>query len=618
MEQLKTVIRKTLFIMNRPQKILGLFVLILTFIGSGLELLGVSAIIPLVNVIQDADTVMKSDLVKSHSFLQSLSYRQMVLLITAGVILLYTVKNAYFIFLSWFRVKFSCKIQREISVKMLASYLSRGYQYFLNTNYGEFHRGVSGDTTLVYSVLVSSFSLISEGFTLLMIGAYLFYKDWMLALAVCIMALICVAVIFLVFKKKMYRYGLEARKHNIDMEHTLAQTFQGVKDLLLRRKQIHFVSEYERHRIGLQRIESKQTMAVESPAHLIEGFCIFGMMTAIAARILIFGSDRVFVAVLAAFAVGAFRILPSLGRISASMNTLTNALPSINAVYDQVKQADAYAKKHPEAVIVKEETGEKQGLISHGGIYANMDKQRTGEDRTEKFKDKIELKNISFRYSENLDHVLKNVDLTIRKGESVAFIGTSGAGKTTLVDVLLGLLVPEEGAVFMDGEKITEIPEKWADTIGYVPQNVSLFDASIKVNVAFGEREEDIDLDRVMEALERAELAEFVKTLPEGIETTAGDNGVRLSGGQRQRIAIARALYYRPEILILDEATSALDNDTESAIMSAIDTLQGEVTLVIVAHRLTTVRNCDVIYEVANGSIRVRDKAEVLGGLTSR
>ena len=317
--------------------------------------------------------------------------------------------------------------------------------------------------------------------------------------------------------------------------------------------------------------------------------------------------------------MGAFRILPSLGRISSSLNTLTGLLPSIDALYEHILQREAYEKEHPEASFVVSEKRLKWGIISKGAQYSDADNPQKEEDsvtyNSDKFQNALELRNISFWYSAELGYVLRNVNLTIQKGQSVALIGASGAGKSTLADVLLGLLIPQEGGIYMDGIRITDIPEKWAETIGYVPQSVFLADISIKENVAFGESEESIDEDRVREALERAELKEFIDSLPEGMETFVGDRGVRLSGGQRQRIAIARALYHRPEILVLDEATSALDNDTEAAIMSAIDSLQGEVTMVIVAHRLTTVRNCDVIYEVNDTGIKIRDKQEVLGGV---
>lgn len=618
MQQIKAILKKTLYVLDKPQKILCIFVFFLTCVGAMFECLGVTAIIPLVSAIQDPGLIMGSDFFKGNSWLLALTYNEVIGIIGGGVILLYLFKNLYFIFLSWIRVKFSEKIGREISVKMFASYLSRGYEFFLNINYGEFCRGVAGDTSAVSSVIFSLFALVAEILTISCICIFLLVADWAIALVILALAAICVLLIFFLFRRKMFEAGTKARKFSIKIDQALAQSFLGVKDVLLLRKQRHFIGEYEKNKIEVQKLECRQTVARESPAYIIEGICVSGLMLAVCVRIIMKGTDPQFVAVLAAFAVGAFRILPSLGRISSSLNTLTGLLPSIDALYEHILQREAYEKEHPEASFVVSEKRLKWGIISKGAQYSDADNPQKEDSVTynsDKFQNALELRNISFWYSAELGYVLRNVNLTIQKGQSVALIGASGAGKSTLADVLLGLLIPQEGGIYMDGIRITDIPEKWAETIGYVPQSVFLADISIKENVAFGESEESIDEDRVREALERAELKEFIDSLPEGMETFVGDRGVRLSGGQRQRIAIARALYHRPEILVLDEATSALDNDTEAAIMSAIDSLQGEVTMVIVAHRLTTVRNCDVIYEVNDTGIKIRDKQEVLGGV---
>lgn len=615
MQQIKNILKRTLYVLDKPQKILCIFVFLLTCIGAAFECLGVSAIIPLVSAVQDPALIMNSAFFKSHPSLSALTYNEVIGIIGAGVILLYIAKNLYFIFMSWIRVKFSGKIGREISVKLFASYLSRGYEFFLNINYGQFCRGVVGDTSAVSSVIFSIFSLVAEILTIACICIFMFFADWSIALVVLVLAIVCVLLIFFLFRKKMFEAGVEARKYSIKIDQALAQSFLGVKDVLLLRKQKHFIGEYERNKIEVQKLECKQTVAKESPSYIIEGICVSGLMLAVCVRIILKGTDPHFIAVLAAFAVGAFRVLPSLGRISSALNTLTGLLPSIDALYEHVLQREAYVREHPEASFIAADKKLKWEIISKDAQYSNDDTLGEGREyapNEDKFHASLELRNISFRYSEELGYVLRNVNLTIKKGQAIALIGTSGAGKSTLADILLGLLIPQEGGVYMDGDKITDIPERWAATIGYVPQSVFLADISIRENVAFGERVENIDDDRVREALERAELKEFIDTLPEGMETAVGDRGVRLSGGQRQRIAIARALYHRPEILVLDEATSALDNETETAIMSAIDSLQGQVTMIIVAHRLTTVRNCDVIYEVNQTGLHIRDKNEVL------
>lgn len=612
MGQIKTLIRKTLYVMEHTQKILCVLVFFLTSVGSVFELLGVSAIIPLVSVIQSPDLLLNSKYFKNQKMLSELTYNQLLILICGVTIVIYVIKNLYFIFLAWLRTKFSCKIEREMSVRMLSSYFSRGYQFFLDTSFGQFQRGIIGDAAAVYTVLFSAFRLVSESLTIGLICVFMFITDWEMALVVLILACSCLFLIFFVFRKKMYENGVLMREYSSRVTQALAQSYQGIKDVLLLRRQTYFIYDFESNRIEAQKAQCKQVVAGESPAYIIEGICTSGLMLVVCLRIIFGGVDDSFISVLAAFAVGAFRILPSLGKISTALNSLTASLPSINALYEQVVQAEEYAKDHPEAVVAIEEQKTKYGLISKGRQYNDLNRMDKYNKTDIKFHNELALRNISFMYNEELGYVLKNIDLTIKKGQAVAFIGASGAGKSTLVDVLLGLLIPQEGAIYMDGAKITDISDKWADTVGYVPQSVFLTDSSIKENVAFGERKSEIDEERVKEALERAELGEFIETLPKGMETLVGDRGVRLSGGQRQRIAIARALYHRPEILVLDEATSALDNETETAIMSAIDSLQGQVTMVIVAHRLTTVKNCDIIYEVNHTELIIRDKEEVL------
>lgn len=612
MQQIKSLVKKTLYMMNRSQIVLCFVVLIITAIGSLLECLGVSVIIPLVNVIQEPDSILQSSLFKGNSFLQTLTYHQAVGLIGGCVIVLYIIKNLFFIFMSWLRSKFSCKIQREMAVKMLSSYLSRGYQFFLIKNWGELSRGVEGDTAAVYNVLNASLRLLSEAFTIALICGFMFVTDWVMAISMVALALICLLLIYFLFRKKMYKAGEQHRKYNAKANQALIQAIQGAKDVLLLRKQRHFINAYEKNQVQVQNAQCKQVVGGESPAYIIEGICVSGLMLIVCLRVMMGDADPNFIAVLASFAVGAFRILPSLGKISTSLNLLTNSLPSVEALYKQVIEAEEYAREHPDAVFKTEHPTRLFGLISKESGDNVVAESYAGADLAEKFHKELLLENISFRYREELEHVLQNVHLSVKKGQAVALIGASGAGKSTLVDILLGLLVPQQGTIYMDGIKITDIPEKWSETVGYVPQAVFLSATSIKENVAFGEEESEIDIERVREALERAELLDFVDNLPDGIETYVGDRGVQLSGGQRQRIAIARALYYRPEIMVLDEATSALDNDTEAAIMSAIDSLQGHVTLIIVAHRLSTVKNCDVIYEVRDKNIFICDKNEVL------
>jgi ABC-type bacteriocin/lantibiotic exporter with double-glycine peptidase domain len=246
---------------------------------------------------------------------------------------------------------------------------------------------------------------------------------------------------------------------------------------------------------------------------------------------------------------------------------------------------------------IKEVQNERR--MNHNQLLALTDQIRDSE-----FSERISIRNVSFKYNKSDQMILSDVSLDINRNESVAFIGESGAGKSTLLDVLLGLLKPQAGAIYMDDKNIEDIPFAWAKAVGYVPQNVYLLDDTIRRNIAFGVEENQVDDKRIWECLKEASLDEFVNGLPRKLDTTVGDRGVRFSGGQRQRVAIARALYHNPQILVLDEATSALDNETEKEVIQAINDLQGKITIIIVAHRLTTIENCDSIYQVENGKVK--------------
>jgi len=279
-------------------------------------------------------------------------------------------------------------------------------------------------------------------------------------------------------------------------------------------------------------------------------------------------------------------MLPSFNRITGYMGGIMFNKPSIDAVYKDLKEIEVLLRQ-----------------------------QEQEEQETEKlpFADKLTVENVTFQYPENDRVILNKANLTVRKNTSVAFIGASGAGKTTLADLILGLFEPQEGRIAVDGTDIKGHMKAWHQCIGYIPQNIYLMDDTIRANITFGIPDKQIDEAQIRRALKEAQLEQFVDSLPDGLDTEIGDRGVKLSGGQRQRIGIARALYRNPEVLVLDEATSALDNDTEKEVMQAIDGLHGTRTMIVIAHRLSTIRNCDEIYEVGNGTIVERDKDEILG-----
>ena len=579
----KDLSNKLSYILTSNQKSIGIMVVLLALVTAVFELLGVSVIVPLVNAIVEPSNIRKS---QYYVFFEAkfgyIDDKMMIIGIICGVIIVYVIKNAVFVFNAWIRLKYSNKIQRECSMRMLSSYLNRGYEFFLNNNVNELIQGTIGDISSLYLAVFSILQLITQTAIIVVIAAYMIYVDWLVAVGMVVSAVMCLVIVLIAFRKSVREAGVANRKYSVILNKILLEAFYGIKEILVFNKRKYYIGEFERINLTRQKYQIKQNLGTEIPAYLIEAICIIGIMSVLCIRICGVSDPKSFIATLSTFALGAFRILPSLGKISSSINTITSTIPNINAVYKNMKEADDYLTNNRK----------------HTNEEGNVKCLERG------FNSCIELKNITFAYgNEGFGNILESINLKIDKGESIAFIGETGAGKSTLGDIIIGVLNPQQGEVLVDGTNINSIPEQWSDIVAFVPQTIFLSDATIRSNVAFGVSEKDINDELIVDALKKANVWSFVESLPEGINTVIGDRGVRLSGGQRQRLGIARALYRKPLILILDEATSALDNDTERVVMDAIEMLHGDMTLIIIAHRLTTIKKCDRIFECVNKGI---------------
>lgn len=586
LRNIKEVIYKLTKILNAEQKRYGILVLISSFVGALFEMLGVSAIIPLVNSLIEPEQLLQDEFfgrfLKNYHLVDK---NQIVLIVGFGTIILYLIKNIFFIFLSWVRAKFSSKVQRELSVQMIKSYMNKGYSFFLKGNSGEMLRSVNGDAKGVYALLNQSFKCIIESMTIAMICIFILVTDWFMAVGIIMLALLCLTIIYGGFKDKLRKQGKLSRSYNAKLNQQTIQIFQGIKEIIVQRKQKFFVKTFEDTSIDQQRAMVWSAVGTESPAYIIEAICITGLLGIICIRISSGQADTsVMIPSLSAFAVGAFRILPALGRISSGINSIMFNIPALNDMYEKFNRVSDESNIDIQCVT---DTGIK-GLVNE-----------------------FVLKQISWKYEIGENNILDNISLRIKKGDSIAIIGKSGAGKTTLADIMLGLLKPQTGNVLLDGTDIFTIGKEWGHIMGYVPQTVYITDDSLRKNIAFGVKEGEIDDNKIWKALEKAQLKQYVLGLEKQLDTVVGERGIRFSGGQRQRVAIARALYEEPDILILDEATAALDNETENIVMEAIEHLQGKITLIIIAHRLTTIRNCDKVYEVRDGKMWERNKAEL-------
>ena len=591
---IRHIIQEVFCILTKKQKRQFFIILLLIIGGSGFELLGVTVIIPFIQAITSPESFANLPLFKSLlSSLNMTTTANMVVVMSVISIIIYAVKNIYLLVAGYFQICFRCTFQTELSQRMLKTYLKRPYVYFLETNSSKMLRGINSDVSGVYNILQHGSRIIAELFTCVLIGAYIFYVDAIMATGVFVIAFTTMILMTKVSKPKLSKMGNESREVSALQNKYSYQAILGNKEIKVMHRTRHFVDVYSNVANAAKKINISYNFLLSLPERVIEIVSIAGIFILVCISFQYGGGSVPFIEKLAAFAVASFRILPSISRMTSDLNGIVFNKAPMEATYQNLKEVEEYEKSHNQELEAKK-------------INKNIDSNY-------KFKETLSINNISWKYPNSEEYVLHNTGFSIKKGEAVGIIGSSGAGKSTLTDIILGLLYPQEGDVEMDGIDILTIPEQWSKNVGYVPQTVYLTDDSIASNIAFGLSDDEIDEEKIWKSLEQAMLADFVRTLPEGIRTRVGERGVKLSGGQRQRIAIARALYYDPDIFVLDEATAALDNETEAELMQSIDSLQGIKTIIIVAHRLTTIKKCDKIYEVINGAIVERTKEEVFG-----
>ena len=560
-------------LLDNKRKAMLMLLLVMTVVGMGLELLCVSAINPFTEAITAPESLYdeSSILGKAYALCGSPEYVKFLITMLVALIIIYIVKNVYLLILYNYQYKFSYDTQRIMERELLSSYLQREYTFHLKHNSAELQRNILQDVTGMYHTLSAGLSLLTEGGVCLALFVYLLKMDKTITLGVVIFLAVTFGMYTLIFGKRNNRIGVESRGASAKRVQWVQQSLGGIKEIKILGRESFFLRKYDENAAVFAKRQRQYQMAVSAPRPIMEAAGITALLGVIAFKLLRGVNAAYFIPTLSTFAVAAFRVLPSFGRISGAYGIIAFQKSAVEEVYTGIMKARS---------------------ISEGQIetFSNADKLTMDKG--------IECRNVSYSYPDSDKLVFKNVNITIPKNKSVAFIGPSGAGKTTLVDVILGILTPTEGEVLVDDKGINQNMDAWHKMIGYIPQTIYLIDDSVRKNIAFGIDDNTIDDDRIWEVLKEVQLFDFVKSLKDGLDTYIGEGGARISGGQRQRIGIARALYTNPEVLVLDEATSALDSETEAAIMDAINSLMGSRTMIIIAHRLTTVENCDVIYQV--------------------
>ena len=575
------LLRKVNYILNRRQKIRLIMLVFIIFVGGIMELIGISAIMPFVNVLMKPETIHTN---QYYCFFYDLFHlqkdTQFLFLMAMALVMVYILKNAYLIVMYDIQYRFTFNNQRRVAYKLMDAYMKQTYLFHVSKNISELNRNVTADVNMFFQAVLSVLQLFTEAVVCLLLVGYLYITDKSITIGVVILLLMFAFFFLKGFKRKSKQLGLLTRQKSAEMAKWIRQSFEGIKEIKILNRELYFMKRVDDNYSVYANVQRKSSLISIAPRPIFEAVCVSALMIVVALKIIRGVDLDYFIPTMSVFAIAAFRLLPSFGRLTGYINAIVYNKVAVDAVYHDLKEVEQLMWDN------KERNSHHDLILVHDAIHVS---------------------DIHFKYPTVDKYVLDGASLDIPKNKSVAFIGPSGSGKTTLADIILGVLEPESGHVYADDIDVYEYPYGWHKNLGYIPQSIYLMDDSIRNNILFGVPESEANEKAIWRALEDAQLKEFVDELEQGINTVIGERGVRLSGGQRQRIGIARALYNDPAILVLDEATSALDNETEAAVMDAINGLQGKKTLIIIAHRLSTIENCDLVFEVRDGKVFLKE-----------
>lgn len=574
------IYKKLMILLDARQKRKMVLLVFLMLIGAFLETLGVSMIVPVMTVVVEKNAVEK------HEYLQVIcriflidNTRELMILVMIALVFIFAVKNIFLFFQQKMQLKFVYTNQFATSRRMMINFMKRPYEYYLNADTAVIQRNITSDVNNMYGLILSLLQLISEGIVFVFLAIVCLLTDALMSITISILLVAVLLIIKCILKPIMKTAGEENQEYYSGLYKWIDQSVMGIKEIKIANKESYFINEYSKCGAGYVGAVQRYNLFNSTPRLLIETVAMAGMILYMMVQLLNGRQVEDIMPQLTMLAFVAMRLIPCANRINNHLTSISYFEPFFMGVSDNLQE-----EIRDESVDYDEETYQKKAEVEKLAI-----------------RKEIVLQDITYKYPHTDVLIFDHADMTIPIGNAVGIVGTSGAGKTTIVDILLGLLQLETGRILADGVEVREHYASWLKNIGYIPQTIFMIDSTIRKNVAFGYPDEDIDDNKVWEALKEAQLDEFVRGLPEGLDTGIGERGIRLSGGQRQRIGIARALFEDPEVLVLDEATSALDNETEAAIMESINRLHGRKTLIIIAHRLQTIEKCDMVYRVADG-----------------
>ena len=577
-----SIFKKAWSLLNYKQKRYAIFVFLLMFLAMILEALSIAIIVPLLSIFLKGEV---DSSIFSHLFifvnLTEINLVYVGLLIT---LIIFLTKNLGLVFNLWQQTKFLRKLHFELTNRLFKYYLKNDYIFFIQNNSAHLFRNLTGVIGSFVGYIGGNMILLTEIIVFIGIACILFYVDFLGTIIILFSVGIVSLVIYILTIGKISFFGKESIIVGGELNKHLLQGMASAKDVKILDREEDLIHEVDKNIFKLTKVNQVIQFITGLPRFTFEVLMVCAFSVLIFVMI---GAKRDMIDIIqysGVFAVASIRIVPGASKILSAIQAIRYQEPAVRLLL--------------------------QELDSKNNFYINKNYQTNNLSLPLKFQKEINLKNLSFSYPTRKEFSLLKISLTVKKGEVVGIIGKTGSGKSTLINLLIGLLHPFEGKIEVDGLDINSNLSEWQKKIGYVPQSVYLTDSSIRKNIAFGLRENNIDDALVKEAVEKAHLSEFLKSLPNGLDTIVGEKGIRISGGQQQRIGIARALYRNPEILILDEATSSLDNLTEKKIMDSIQFLKRKKTLIIVTHRLSTVNKCDKIYFINKGKITKQGSPE--------
>jgi ABC-type multidrug transport system fused ATPase/permease subunit len=564
------------YLLSKEQKKQLVVLSILLLVGIFFEMLGLGILIPALGLIFSPDIGNNypglQPLLKP---LKDLSQIELALYGMGFLVLIYFIKALFLVFISWRQSRFSSDLSADLSRQLFYGYLCQPYAFHLQRNSAHLLRNVQGEIDQFTAVSQAALNLSIEASAIIGVASVLFIAEPLGALVAIVFLAFSAVIFYSLIKNKVLLWGRKRLFHDSQITQHLMQGLGAVKDVKLLGRERYFLNKFDEHNTAKARVLTNQATVLQTPRLYLELLAVIGLAGLIIMMLLQNRPLEHLIPTIGIFVAAAFRMIPSVNRIMSSIQSIRYSGPVLERLYTEFTS------------------------------IRNLPAQNISDsvDKKNAFTGKVVIKHLEFEYYGTHKKALDGISLSFNIGSTIGFIGSSGSGKSTLIDVFLGLLMPTSGAIYVDNRDIAECMKGWQSQIGYVPQTIFLTDDTIRRNIAFGVDDKEINEDAIMRSVKAAQLDDYISNLPLGLEANVGERGVKLSGGQRQRIGIARALYHDPQILVLDEATSALDTATESEVMKAVNALHGSKTILIVAHRLSTIQNCDKIFKLVDGKI---------------